>query len=97
MPFPMQDRRPFTQAGIELLASIRPGIYGIFDDSVCIYIGSAGDVRTQLLKHFRNATAEAQRIWQNRPTYFQVSLNPSSGLARALADLINEYRPIAQQ
>lgn len=97
MPFSMKDQYPFTRAGIEALDSLRCGAYGIFNDAVCIYIGAAGDVKAQLLKHLGNASAEAQRIWQNRPLYFRLTLNPSAGLARAEADLIAEYRPVAQR
>jgi len=36
MPFPKQDPRPFTKAGIEILSPNQMGVYGIFRSDVWI-------------------------------------------------------------
>lgn len=47
MPFPEQQKRSFTKTGIEMLTQNQMGIYGIFNDTGCIYIGQ-GDIRERL-------------------------------------------------
>ena len=72
------------------------GVYGIFGYKVCIFIGAAEDVKARLIEHLEGTSAEAKRIRQYGPTYYQVGLYPSRGLTQALADLTNEYRPMVR-
>lgn len=58
MPFPQQQSRPFTRAGIEALPQGQNGVYGIFNAQNWIYIGK-GDIRDRLLRHLTgNEVAE---------------------------------------
>ena len=93
MPFPIQDKHPFTQAGIGSLGPSLSGVYGIFGEEVCIYIGAAEDMNAKLTEHFVHASAEAERIWEHGPVYYQAGIKSSNGQARLLAELTEEYRP----
>ena len=92
MPFPIRSRYPFTEAGIASLGSSPlSGVYGIFSNRVCIYVGAAEDIRAHLQERFAG-----RRFQDYEPTYFLVGLNPSKGLTNAQAELIREYKPVAQ-
>ncbi len=51
MPFPQQEARAFTRAGIEWLTPGQIGCYGLFKHGQWIYVGK-GDIRARLLDHF---------------------------------------------
>jgi hypothetical protein len=91
MPFPKQDPRPFTKAGIEWLSPSQNGVYGIFRSEAWIYVGR-GDLRTRLLAALNG---ENPRITRENPTYF-VTLVTSNDVEMEKA-LILELNPIANQ
>lgn len=66
MPFPEQQKRPFTKTGIEVLTQNQIGIYGIFNDTECIYIGQ-GDIRERLLRHLNG---DIPCILLKKPIYY---------------------------
>lgn len=91
MPFPQQQVRPFTKAGIEWLAPNQTGCYGIFRNGVWIYVGR-GDLRDRLLAHFNG---DNPRITRENPTHYVTVLsNDSVTLEKSL---ILELNPIANQ
>jgi hypothetical protein len=91
VPFPQQESRPFTKAGIEWLAANQNGVYGILRSNAWIYIGR-GDLRIRLLAAFNG---ENQRITREAPTHY-VTLVTSNDVAMEKA-LILELNPIANQ
>ena len=50
MPFPQQPPRGFTRQNIEAITPGQYGVYGLFKQSVWVYVGK-GDIRTRLLRH----------------------------------------------
>jgi hypothetical protein len=91
MPFPTQNARSFTKAGIEALSPYQNGVYGIFRHDAWIYIGR-GDIRSRLLSHLNG---ENPRITRERPTSF-VTLVTHNDVVMEKA-LILEFNPIANQ
>lgn len=91
MPFPKQEPRPFTKAGIEWLAPNQNGVYGIFRNDAWIYVGR-GDLRNRLLSHLNG---DNPRITRERPTHF-VTLVTTADVA-AEKQLILELDPIANR
>ncbi|HTS40415.1 MAG TPA: hypothetical protein VMH84_07735 [Xanthobacteraceae bacterium] len=91
MPFPKQDPRPFTKAGIEWLSPAQNGVYGIFRSNAWIYVGR-GDLRNRLLAHFNG---ENPRITREQPTHY-VAIVTSNDI-EIEKELIVELRPLANQ
>jgi hypothetical protein len=67
MPFPQQEPRTFTKAGIEWLAPNQRGCYGIFKAGLWVYVGKTGDLRARLLEHL---AGDNPRITREYPTHF---------------------------
>lgn len=91
MPFPKQDPRPFTKAGIEILSPNQMGVYGIFRSDVWIYVGR-GDIRSQLLAHWNG---DNPRITRENPTHYVTVL--TNDHVRIEKSLILEFNPVANQ
>jgi hypothetical protein len=79
MPFPQQQPRSSTRAGIEVLSPNQHGCYGIFRDGVRVYVGK-GDIRARLLDHLNGGNP---RITRERPTHY---------VAVVTADMDNEEK-----
>lgn len=72
MPFPDQPRRRFERSEIESYPEGRRGVYGLFDDAGCIFVGK-GLIRARLLAHLQGGITEEERcIAANPPTYWLV-------------------------
>ena len=71
MPFPKQEPREFTQAGIEALDPSQKGCYGVFQQTqqgrAWIYVGKTDDLRKRLLEHFGGDNACINKY---TPTHF---------------------------
>ena len=91
MPFPKQEIRTYTKAGIEWLAPDQNGVYGIFRSDAWIYVGR-GDLRDRLLDHFNG---DNPAITKERPTGYVTELT-GNHVARE-RELILELRPLANQ
>lgn len=50
MPFAQQQPRAFTRQNIEVLKPDQGGVYGLFKEGTCVYVGK-GDIRQRLLDH----------------------------------------------
>lgn len=91
MPFPKQESRLFTRAGIERLSPNQIGVYGIFRDGAWIYVGR-GDIRQRLLDHLNG---DNPRITREKPTHY-LALVTTDNEARE-KQLILELSPIANR
>jgi hypothetical protein len=87
MPF-ANKMRPYTKESILALSANQSGVYGIFHDTVAIYIGS-GDLRDRLLDHISGDNA---CITANTPNLWTGEVLPSEPTGRE-GELIREYRP----
>ncbi len=101
MPFPQQDSRPYTQAGIESIAQKQKGVYGLFQvvsqERAWVYIGRAQDLRKRLLEHLHSDGSRNpdKCIQQYLPTHF-VTVVTYNYEARE-KQLIEEYTPSCNQ
>jgi len=70
MPFPEQPRHPFAAEEIGRLPIGKRGVYGLFNDEGCVFVGK-GNLRERLLGHLKSGyTEEARSIRNHAPTYF---------------------------
>ena len=91
MPFPQQDPRPFTRAGIEALNPNQLGVYGIFKQGQWIYIGK-GDIRERLLDHLNG---DNPCITRYVPTHFVAEI--TTNMDERERQLIMEFQPACNQ
>jgi hypothetical protein len=91
MPFPQQEPRPFTRAGIEWLKPSQYGVYGIYRADAWIYVGM-GDIRARLLDHLNG---DNHRITSERPTHWVAAVTSNAALTEK--ELILELNPIANR
>jgi excinuclease UvrABC nuclease subunit len=94
MPFAETDRRPFSENNISSLDPNQSGCYGIFNNTQCIYIGQAHDLKERLLQHVNRKSDQSTCIWQNNPTYWLGTLVNIGNLDQKEKSLISEYNPI---
>ena len=90
MPF-AHPLRAFTRADIESLNQSQNGVYGIFSNGVCIYVGR-GDIRARLLAHLNG---ENTCISGQRPTQWTGEVR-ADDVARE-KELIVELAPRCNQ
>ncbi len=85
MPFTQQTPRAFTRANVEALTPNQKGVYGLFKDSVWVYVGK-GDIRDRLLAHLNNDNA---CITRQAPTHWvdEVWDNPDTREAALILEL----------
>ncbi len=70
MPFPDQPRHPFTPEEVARVPEGKRGVYGLFNDLGCVFVGK-GNLRERLLLHLKPGyTEEARCIRKLAPTYF---------------------------
>ena len=70
MPFPDQPRRPFAAEEIERLPAGKRGVYGLFNEEGCVFVGK-GNLRERLLLHLKSGyTEESRCIRKSAPTWF---------------------------
>lgn len=91
MPFPQQEPRSFTKAGIEWLKPNQNGVYGIYRSDRWIYIGR-GDIRARLLSHLNGGNP---LILAQRPTHFVTVVTPND--VELEKRLILECQPLVNQ
>ena len=87
MPF-AHEMRPYTKENILTLKPNQNGVYGIFRDTVAIYVGS-GDLRERLLVHING---DNPCIIGNNPNLWTGEVL-SGDLTKREAELIREYQP----
>lgn len=92
MPFPKQDGRAFTKAGIEVLNPNQRGVYGIYRPDAWIYVGKTDDLRKRLLEHLNG---DNPRITRERPTGFYTLVTDDD--VRMEKVLTLEFDPIANR
>jgi len=91
MPF-TNKMRPYTKPEIESLDPNQNGVYGIFRDTISVYIGS-GDIRERMLAHING---DNPCITGNTPSQWIAEL-VSGDPTRREGELIREYRPICNK
>jgi hypothetical protein len=70
VPFPDQPRCPFTPEEIARVPEGKRGVYGLFNEAGCVFVGK-GNLRERLLLHLKPGyTEEARCIRKAAPTYF---------------------------
>jgi predicted GIY-YIG superfamily endonuclease len=70
MPFGSDSSVVFTERGIAAYAPRTSGVYGIFNQKGCIYVGAAQDLEASLYSHLRGGTDESCWIRRQNPTHF---------------------------
>jgi hypothetical protein len=94
MPFPDQPRRPFLREEIERVADGVRGVYGLFNEEGCVFVGK-GNLRDRLLGHLKGGyTEEARCIRDRAPTYWLCE-ETENFVVRHMG-LVVEYRPRCQ-
>ena len=72
MPFPDQPRRPFTAEEVNKIQPGRRGVYGLFNEEGCVFVGK-GNLRERLSMHLKPGyTEEARCIRKCAPAWFLV-------------------------
>lgn len=91
MPFPDQARRSFAAAEIERLPPGKRGVYGLFNDAGCVFVGK-GNLRERLLLHLKSGyTEEAHCVRKNAPAWFLIE-ETENFIVRHMG-LVVEYAP----
>jgi hypothetical protein len=91
IPFPPQIPNIFDRPHIEAVGPNLRGVYGLFRQGECIYVGK-GDIRQRLLAHLNG---DNPRIIRERPTHWVAEVTPNMD-GREI-QLIKEFRPICSQ
>jgi GIY-YIG catalytic domain len=93
MPW-MGNHLPWDRSAILLEVTADSGVYAIWRDAACIYVGATYDLQRRLLEHFNGSNP---CIIQARPTSFGFEL--SSGIRRVERQhlLIQELHPICNR
>jgi hypothetical protein len=72
VPFPDQPRRAFRADEIDRIRPGVRGVYGLFSDAGCVFVGK-GNLRERLSMHLKPGyTEEARCIRKHAVTYFLV-------------------------
>lgn len=97
MPFGKKFRFDFTAREISEHAPKESGVYGIFNETGCVYVGEAPDVQACLFSQLRGGTDESCWIRILHPAYF--AFEPCEGAARNQRELalIAELNPVCNQ
>ena len=91
MPFPEQPRRPFTVEEVGRIVPGRRGVYGLFNEEGCIFVGK-GNLRERLSMHLKPGyTEDARCIRKCAPTWFFVE-ETENFVVRHMG-LVVEYAP----
>jgi hypothetical protein len=91
VPF-KHEMRPYTRESITRLNPNQNGVYGIFRNTLAVYIGS-GDLRERLLAHLNGDNPCISRNNPNQWTGEVFSGDPT----RREGELIREYDPICNK
>jgi len=91
VPFPDQPRRPYTLPEIEQYPDDRRGVYGLFDDAGCVFIGK-GRIRERLLAHLKGGVTETERCVRAHPPAYWLVEETEDFVVRHMG-LVVEYDP----
>ena len=78
MPF-ANEMRPYTRENILTLKPNQNGVYGIFRDTVAIYVGS-GDLRERLLAHMNGGVWNGVRILEEETVEEMHTIQPPGNI-----------------
>jgi hypothetical protein len=96
VPFPKQEKHEFTLETISTIRPGQPGIYGIFNQTRCIYIGKSEDIRECLLQHARGESEQSVSISKKKPQYWLASIVAKSQLDFWERILLQELKPVCR-
>jgi len=88
MPFVQQTQRFFTKENVETINPGQFGVYGLFKEGICIYVGK-GDIRKRLLDHLNG---DNPCIVKAQPTHWVYEVINGDPSIRE-KQLITELRP----
>lgn len=91
MPFVDQKGRPYTRSNVDVLNPNQMGVYGIYNATQWIYIGS-GDIRELLLGHLNG---DMPCIDKAQPTGWVGEI--SNTAAVRARELILEFKPLCNR
>jgi len=84
-------RFDYQLSSILIEAPIRSGIFAIYTQERCIFVGEAGDIRGRLL---RLLDGDMACIAENQPTHFSFELADANSRALRCRELIAELNPV---
>lgn len=71
--FPPNSCRIYSRPCVEVLCQDQMGVYGLFRNGCCVYIGK-GDIRERLLAHL---SGDNPRITLAAPTHYAACVTPN--------------------
>jgi predicted GIY-YIG superfamily endonuclease len=97
MSFGSDSSVVFTERGIAAYAPRTSGVYGIFNQMGCIYVGAAQDLEASLYSHLRGGADESYWIRRQKPTYFAFEQCDEKTRNRREMELIAELNPVCNR
>jgi predicted GIY-YIG superfamily endonuclease len=97
MPFGSDSSFVFTERGIAAYAPRTSGVYGIFNQKGCIYVGAAQDLEASLYSHLRGGTDQSCWIRRQNPTHFAFEQCDEKSGNRREMQLIAELNPVCNR
>jgi hypothetical protein len=94
MPFGNHGNRSFTAKSIGNNAPPASGVYGLADARQWIYVGEAGDIQAELLKHLQNP---GSFLRQHPPSGFTFELTTAGQRIERQNQLVSELEPIGNR
>jgi len=76
---------PFDEKSVLTYAPSESGVYALFNDATCLYVGESSDIRSQLMQHLKDKDGGLAFSYERLPLISR---------ARRRAELMIELRPI---
>jgi excinuclease UvrABC nuclease subunit len=87
----------FRRDNIEILAPEESGIYILWSDLYCLYVGQAQDLRQRLLSHWKKSHNDDVNLWikaLGAKLCFSIELNARNvDLSSLEQEFINRFKP----
>jgi hypothetical protein len=96
MPFG-SDSSVFSERGIAAYAPRTSGVFGIFNQTGCIFVGAAEDLEASLYSHLRGGTDESYWIRCQNPTHFAFEQCDEKTQEDRALKLIAEFNPVCNR
>jgi hypothetical protein len=97
MPFNSRSSYQFTDREIAKHAPPSSGVYGIFNESGCVYIGETSDIQASLFAQLRGETDESCWIRSQHPDQFVFERLAQSDCDQREHMLIAQFDPICNR
>jgi len=76
---------PFDEKSVLAYAPRQSGVFALFSDAACLYVGESSDLRSQLMQHLKDKDRGLAFSYERLPEVFR---------ARRCAELTIELRPV---